>query len=323
MSAPSRIALLAGGVGGAKLAVGLAAVCEPGRLTVIGNVADDQEFHGLWVSPDIDTLTYSLAGLVDPKNGWGLAGDSAATLVALARLGCETWMHLGDRDFATHIYRTEQRRKGVRPSDIARSIARALGVESHIVLPTDDRLQTEVLTPEGWLGFQDYFVRRRCAPEVLGARFAGCTEARATDEAIAAIAEADLVVIAPSNPVVSIAPILAVPGLRAALAQARGYRVAVSPLIGGRPVKGPLDRMIQAAGFSCDNLGVADCYAGLIDALAVDDVDDADRPALRARGLDVLVTTTLMRSRDDKARLAAELIEFARAQWGSALVGAE
>lgn len=304
-----RITLLAGGVGGAKMAVGLAAVTD--ELTVIGNVADDQEFHGLWVSPDIDTVTYTLAGLIDREKGWGLAGDSSRTLESLQRLGCDTWMYLGDQDFATHIYRTEQRRMGVRPSVIAQTIAHALGVRTRIVLPTDDPLQTEVQTPQGWIDFQEYFVRERCAPEVLGVRFRGQDQARPTPEAVAAIRDAELLVIAPSNPIVSIAPILAVPGLGQEFRQARARKVAVSPLIAGRTVKGPADRMLTMAGFSIDSAGIADCYAGLLDGLVIDQRDREDATAVHAKGLNVLITDTLMRSDSDKQRLAEETLGFA------------
>jgi LPPG:FO 2-phospho-L-lactate transferase len=306
-----NVTLLAGGVGGAKLAVGLASLLEPGQLSIIGNVADDQEFHGLWVSPDIDTLTYSLAGLIDRDKGWGLANETSRTLDGLARLGSDDWMYLGDQDFATHIYRTELRRQGVRPSAIAQTIARALGVTANILLPSDDRLQTEVKTARGWLSFQEYFVRKQCRPEVLELRIQGLEHARPTAEALAAIQEADLLIIAPSNPLLSIGPILALPAIRRALETARAPRIAVSPLIGGQTLKGPADRMLAAAGFACSNAGVADCYQGLIDRLVIDSRDVADSAALRERGLEVQVTGTLMHSDADKARLATALLQRA------------
>jgi LPPG:FO 2-phospho-L-lactate transferase len=314
MSAPvPRITLLAGGVGGAKLAEGLAAICPPEQLSIIGNVADDQEFHGLWVSPDIDTLTYSLANLIDRRQGWGLTGESHRVLDGLKRLGCETWMSLGDQDMATHIFRTQLRRQGIRPSAIAQSIAESLGVKANLLLPTDDRLQTQVKTSQGWLTFQEYFVREQCRPEVLDIYIDGADEAWPTPEAIAAIEEADILLIAPSNPVVSIAPILAVPGIRQAVEQSRAQRIAVSPLIGGRTVKGPADRMLIATGHPCSNLGVADSYARLIDSLVIDLEDHADCEALESRGLRVKATATLMTSAEDKTRLAAEVLAFARA----------
>lgn len=313
VSAP-RVTLLTGGVGGAKMAVGLARACQPDQLSIIGNVGDDQLFHGLWVSADIDTLTYTLAELIHPEQGWGLKDDTHNTLDVLGRLGDETWMFLGDKDFATHIYRTAQRTAGVRPSEIASRIATALGVTVPILLPTDDPLHTEIETNEGWLSFQDYFVRLRCQPTVRSVRFRGAESACATPEALAAVEDADIVFIAPSNPVVSIAPILAVSSLKAACTHARGYRIAVSPLIGGTAVKGPTEQMMRASGFSCDSFGVAASYAGLIDALVIDEQDAADAPALREQGLDVLVTPTLMRNDNDKIRLAQQCLAFAERQ---------
>ncbi|WP_346796013.1 2-phospho-L-lactate transferase [Halomonas sp. Bachu 37] len=306
-----RVTLLAGGVGGAKLAEGLAAVCAPERLSIIGNVADDHEFHGLWVSPDIDTLTYSLANLIDRQQGWGLADESHRVLKGLERLGCDTWMSLGDQDMATHIFRTQLRHQGIRPSTIAQSIADSLGVKVNMLLPTDDRLQTLVKTEQGWLAFQEYFVRERCQPEVREIRFEGADEARPTFEALEAIEQADVLLIAPSNPVVSIAPILAVPEIRRAVENSRATRIAVSPLIGGHTVKGPADRMLTAMGYRCSNAGVADSYAGLIDGLVIDEQDRADRAALEADGLQVLTTATLMTSAEEKTRLAQETLAFA------------
>ena len=306
-----RVTLLAGGVGGAKLAEGLATLCPPERLSIIGNVADDQEFHGLWVSPDIDTLTYSLANLIDRQQGWGLAGESHRVLAGLERLGCDTWMSLGDQDMATHIFRTQLRHQGIRPSAIAQSIAESLGVTVNLLLPTDDPVQTRVQTEQGWLAFQEYFVRERCRPEVRDVRFEGAAEARPTPEALAAIESADIVLIAPSNPVVSIAPILAVPGIRRALETTRAVRVAVSPLIGGHTVKGPADRMLAAMGYPCSNLGVATSYAGLLDGLVIDESDRAERSPLETQGLQVMTTATLMTDAEEKARLAEETIAFA------------
>lgn len=308
-----RITLLAGGVGGAKLAEGLTTICPPERLSIIGNVADDQEFHGLWVSPDIDTLTYSLANLIDRQQGWGLAGESHRVLSGLERLGCDTWMSLGDLDMATHIFRTQLRRQGVRPSAIAQSIAKSLGVNINLLIPTDDPLQTRVRTDQGWLAFQEYFVRERCRPEVREVHFEGAVEARPTPEALAAIETADLLLIAPSNPVVSIAPILAVPGIRRAIETSQAPRVAVSPMIGGCTVKGPADRMLCAMGYSGSNLGVAASYAGLIDGLIIDSADRADLSALEAEGLKVMMTDTLMTCIEEKARLAEETLAFANA----------
>lgn len=313
MNTPMKVTLLAGGVGGAKMAEGLAALPDV-DLSIIGNVADDDAFHGLWVSPDIDTLTYSLADVIDRTQGWGVADEGHRALQTLSKLGAETWMTLGDRDFGLHIYRTMRRAKGDRPSDIARDVAKAFGVKPQILLPTDDVVQTRVRTDEGWLSFQEYFVRERCSPEVRELAVHGLSDARPTPEALEAIAGADLIVVAPSNPLVSIAPILDVPGIRAAVSDAAALKVAVSPFIGGKVVKGPADKMMKALGERPDALGVARRYAGFVDALMIDRVDAPLEADIRPEGLDILSSATLMKSRDDKARLASEIVDYARAQ---------
>lgn len=310
---PLNVTLLAGGVGGAKMAEGLAALADA-ELTVIGNVADDEEFHGLWVSPDIDTLTYSLAGLIDRRQGWGVADEGHRALEVLERLGQDCWMSLGDRDFGLHIWRTMRRRRGDRPSTIAADAARAFGVRPRLVLPTDDRVQTRIRTDGGWIGFQEYFVRERCAPEVREIRFEGIEAARPTPEAIEAIGRAGLIVIAPSNPLVSIAPILAVPGIGEALRTAAAPRVAVSPFIAGKVVKGPADRMMAALGMRADVVGVAERYRGLVDMLVIDHADAALAPEVEARGIAAATLDILMRDQADKARLAAEVVGLALAQ---------
>lgn len=310
---PLNVTLLAGGVGGAKMAEGLAALADA-ELTVIGNVADDEEFHGLWVSPDIDTLTYSLAGLIDRRQGWGVADEGHRALEVLERLGQDCWMSLGDRDFGLHIWRTMRRRRGDRPSTIAADAARAFGVRPRLVLPTDDRVQTRIRTDGGWISFQEYFVRERCAPEVREIRFEGIEAARPTPEAIEAIGRAGLIVIAPSNPLVSIAPILAVPGIDEALRAAAAPRVAVSPFIAGKVVKGPADRMMAALGMRADVVGVAERYRGLVDMLVIDHADAALAPEVEARGIAAATLDILMRDQADKARLAAEVVGLALGQ---------
>jgi LPPG:FO 2-phospho-L-lactate transferase len=303
-----RIVVLAGGIGGAKMVQGFADACQPAQLSVIGNVADDWEFHGLWVSPDIDTVVYTLAGLIDETKGWGVHAESFRALDVLNRLGKETWMQLGDQDLGLHLYRTERRRKGDRPSLIAAEIARRLGVEIAILLPTDDPIHTRVRTPTGWLAFQEYFVRERCAPPVLEVRIEGSPEATPTPEALAALRAADLIVIAPSNPILSIGPILAVPGIRDALACARGCRVAVSPLIAGKTIKGPAAEVMRTLGHVPDVGGVAAYYRGLIDALVIDVSDRIAEPILRESGLTIWVEQIVMRSRADKGALAKRVI---------------
>lgn len=307
----SSLVLLSGGVGGAKLVDGFARRAPRRPLDIIGNVGDDVEQHGLWVSPDLDIVTYTLAGLVDDAKGWGIEEDTFHALAMLKRLGEDVWMNLGDRDLATHIYRTKQRRAGVRPTLIALEIARRLGVEQARVLPpTDDFLQTIVETDGGAMNFQEYYLKARCAPEPRDVRFDGADQARSTPEVREAVASAGLIVFAPSNPVASIGPILAVQGVRDALATASATRVAVSPLVGGQSLKGPSDRMMRAKGYSVDPVGVARYYEGLIDALVIDESDRAHTADVEAMGLRVLVTRTVMKSGKDRVRLAGEIAEW-------------
>lgn len=306
-----KVTLLAGGVGGAKMAEGLAALPEV-ELTVICNVADDDCFHGLWVSPDVDTMTYTLAGLIDRQQGWGVADEGHRALSVLETLGNDTWMSLGDRDFGLHIYRTDRRHRGDRPSDIARDVAAQFGVKPRIVLPTDDRVQTRVRTQDGWLSFQEYFVREQCRPEVLELDYRGLKDALPTPEALAAIASADVIIVAPSNPLVSIAPITEIAGMRQALAAAAAPILAVSPLIAGKVVKGPADKMMASLGMRADALGVAERYADFVDHLVVDREDAALAAQISVLGLGCSTSAILMKDLADKTRLAGELMALAR-----------
>jgi LPPG:FO 2-phospho-L-lactate transferase len=305
------IVVLAGGVGGAKMAQGLQAALPPGDLTVVVNTADDFELYGLCISPDLDTVMYTLAGIADPVNGWGVARDTRNTLDAIARYGEEPWFLLGDQDFATHILRTERLRAGRPLSVVTTELSGALGIRSRIVPMTDDRVATLVDTPQGTLEFQDYFVGRRQSDDVLGVRFAGIERAKAHPDALTAIREAEAVVIAPSNPIVSVAPILDTPGMREALDGTPAPVVAVSPIVGGRALKGPAAQMLATLGHEVSALGVARLYAGLIDGLVVDEVDRELVPAIELAGPRVLATTTVMGDEADRRRLAAEVLDFA------------
>ena len=305
------IVALAGGVGGAKMAQGLQAALPPGDLMVVVNTADDFELYGLHISPDLDTVMYTLAGIADPVNGWGVAGDTRHTLEAIARYGQEPWFLLGDQDFATHILRTERLRAGASLSAVTNELCGALGVQSRIVPMTDDRVATLVDTPAGRLEFQDYFVGRHQSDDVLGVTFAGIERATAHPNALSAIREAGAVVIAPSNPIVSVAPILATPGMREALSETPAPIVAVSPIVGGRALKGPAAQMLATLGHEVSALGVARLYAGLIDGLVIDEVDRELAPAIELAGPRVLVAATVMGDEADRCRLATEVLDFA------------
>ncbi|MEM9602689.1 MAG: 2-phospho-L-lactate transferase [Pseudomonadota bacterium] len=303
----TRVVLLAGGVGGAKMAEGFAALDDV-ELSIIGNVADDEAFHGLWVSPDIDTLLYTLSGRINRDQGWGVADEGRRALDVLGELGEDTWMFLGDRDFGLHIYRTMRLQRGDRPSTIAADIAARFGIAARVLLPTDDRVQTRVRTAAGWLSFQQYFVRERCAPDVLELEYEGIEDATAAPDALAALAAADLIVIAPSNPLVSVAPILNVRGIRDALLTASAPVMAVSPLIAGKVVKGPADRMLASLGHRADALGVARLYHDIVHCMVIDSQDAPLASDIRELGVQVRLTDIFMPDAAAKARLARDIL---------------
>ena len=308
---PRAVVLLAGGVGGARVAHGLERHLGS-RLAVVVNTADDVERHGLLVSPDHDTVMYTLAGLDNREWGWGLAGETFAASEMLERYGEETWFRLGDRDLATHIVRTARLRRGDRPTDIARALQRALGVQAPILPMSDSPVRTEVLTDEGWLEFQDYFVRRHQGPAVRDVRFHGLEDATSTPEVDAALEYAEAIVIAPSNPFVSIRPILGVAGIEAGLqtARSRGAPViAVSGIVGGKALKGPADRMLASLGHEASALGVARQYTGIADVFVLDTVDAALEAPIRDLGMRTVVTDTIMADDAARARLAGEILE--------------
>jgi len=310
-----RVVELAGGVGGAKLARGLQAHLGS-RLTVVVNTGDDLERHGLVIWPDHDTVAYTLAGLDDAERGWGLAGETWSVIERLGVLGQDAWFRLGDRDIATHLIRTEHLRRGDRPTEVARRLAELLGVASTILPMTDDEVRTEVLTDDGWLDFQEYFVHRGQAPTVHEIRLRGIANARPTPEVLDAIGAAAVIVIAPSNPMVSVGPILALHGVREALRAARDRAVpvvAVSGIVGGRALKGPADRMLTSLGHEASALGVAGLYADLADAFVLDRIDANLEPAIAELGFRTLVTDTIMSDDDARARLAGDVLEFAGA----------
>jgi LPPG:FO 2-phospho-L-lactate transferase len=300
-----KVVCLSGGVGGAKLARGLYDVL--GRdLTVVGNVGDDLEVLGLHVSPDLDSLLYALAGLNDEERGWGRSGETWRALESARDWGADAWFQLGDLDLGLHLTRTEALARGEPLSVVTRGLARAAGLTTTLLPATDDRVRTHVVTSAGTFSFQDWFVARRHADEVDGLRYEGADEATAAPGVLEAIAEADALVLAPSNPFVSLHPILAVPSVRAALVARRVRCVAVSPLIGGRSVKGPLDRMLTRMAGGTTPAHVAACYEGLLDALVI---DAADEPA--EAPVPLVVTATLMEDRAASLRLAEVVLEVA------------
>lgn len=301
-----KVALLAGGTGGTKLAHGFSLLGPTVELSVVANVGDDAEVHGLHVSPDIDALLYTLAGLIDEERGWGVRHDTHTAHAMFERLGEPAWFTVGDADLATHAHRTRLLREGTSLTDATAAMATALGVDARVLPATDDRYRTRVETDEGTLDFQDYFVRRRQEPEVRGVRLEG--DARPTQAVVAAITEADLIVLGPSNPIVSIGPILELPGVRHALATAVAPRVAVSPIVAGRALKGPADRMLASLGHESTALGVARMYSGLVDRFVLDEADAALAPEVGALGMEVAVLPTVMRTHADRAALARSLL---------------
>jgi LPPG:FO 2-phospho-L-lactate transferase len=305
-----HVLALAGGVGGAKLALGLARVLAPDELTIVVNTGDDETFHGLHVSPDLDTVMYTLAGLANPETGWGIAGDSFRMLDALRRLGADTWFGLGDLDMATHLRRTDLLGRGFTLSEVTGELASALGVRHPIVPMSDDRLRTVAATEQGDLAFQEYFVHRRCEPRITGVRFDGAASARPSPGFRAALASSTAIVYCPSNPLVSIGPVLALEGVSAAVRTFGGPRLAVSPIVGGRALRGPAAKMMAELQEEVSSVGVARRYAGLCDAMVIDTVDRAEAEAIEGMGMRARVTNTVMNTDREKEALAREIVGF-------------
>lgn len=305
-----QVLALCGGIGGAKLALGLYRVLAPGRLTVAVNTGDDFTHLGLHISPDIDTVAYTLAGLSDTERGWGLAGESWHFMEALGRLGGETWFQLGDHDLATHVLRSRRLAAGETLSQVTAALAGRLGIQARLLPMSDDPVRTVVDTAEGRLPFQNYFVEHRCRPRVTAVTFAGAGEARVQNDILTRLAADTLaaIVLCPSNPYLSIDPMLAIPGLRAALKASPAPVVAVSPIIGGQAVKGPTAKIMQELGLPVSNAAIAAHYGDLLDGLIVDEADAAEIPRL---GLPAVATRTLMETLEDRERLARMVLDFA------------
>ena len=305
------ITVLAGGVGAARFLDGLVQRVDPSGVTVICNVGDDFQWHGLHVSPDIDSVIYTLAA-VEGEQGWGIRDDSSATLDALEALGEEPWFAVGDRDLATHLKRTGMLRDGATLSEATAALAQARGVACTLLPVTDDPHPTMVITDDGELEFQDYFVRRRAADAVRGFRFPGAATAQPAPGVLEALREASVVIVAPSNPFVSVGPLLEVAGVRDALVGARGARIAISPIVGGEAIKGPAADMMRALGHEVSAVAVAKMYAGFVDAFVLDAVDAASAPAVERLGLRAIVTNTMMTSRQRRAELAQAVLDSVR-----------
>lgn len=307
------ITVIAGGVGAARLLSGLVGVHDPADISVVANVADDIELHGLHISPDLDTITYTLAGAVDPDTGWGLATDTWAAMDAVDRYRGITWFRLGDRDLGTHLYRTQRLSEGFPLSQVTAEITAAWGLRLRVLPVTDDRVRTMVTVEgEGEIGFQEYFVQRRHAVPVTAVRFDGADAATPAPGVLDAISQAEVVVIAPSNPIVSVDPVLAVPGVRDAVEAARDHTVAVSPIVAGAALKGPADRLLHELGHAATVVGVAELYAPLASVLVIDEADAPLSSAVEAEGLRCLVAPTVMSTAARAGALGTTVLEALR-----------
>ena len=313
-----KVTALAGGTGAAKLLRGLVRIVDPADLTIIGNTGDDAQVWGLHVSPDLDTVMYALAGRLDVERGWGLAAESFHCLDAMSGLGGDTWFNLGDRDLATHLVRTQALRSGRTLSEVTAELGQRLGVVARILPMSDDPVRTRIETPDGWLDFQEYFVREKARPAVRAVAYVGAEQARPAAGVVDAIRDADLVLVCPSNPVTSVGPILAVPGVTDALGKSRTV-VGVSPIIGGAPVSGPAGTLMRARGLEVSAAGVAVAYAPWLRALVVDASDPGAAAAVTRQGVRPVVANTLMTDRASEIALARVVIEQSEAPAGAAV----
>lgn len=306
-----KVVALAGGVGGAKLAYGLYQLVLPENLTIIVNTGDDFEHVGLRISPDLDTVMYTLAELANPVTGWGVKDESWNMMAALARYGGPTWFQLGDRDLATHLLRSQWLREGYPYNWVTAELCRRLGVRCTILPMSEQPVRTMLLTDQGELAFQDYFVHRKCQPVVKEIRFAGADTAQPSKEVSNALRNADLIIFCPSNPLVSIDPILALPSLRRIIAASRAPRMGVSPIVGGAALKGPAAKMMQELGMDVSPSGVARHLQDVLTGLVIDHVDRSQSEAITALGLRTLITNTVMQNEGERVRLAQEILNWA------------
>ena len=303
------ITALAGGVGAARFLTGLMKLVKEEDLTIIGNTGDDIELHGLHISPDIDIVTYTLAGIVDEKKGWGIRDDTFHCLETLEKFGQEAWFALGDRDLATHVFRTALLKKGKKLSEVTAAISRAFGLKVNVLPMTDDPFETRIVTEQGTVHFQEYLVKREAKDEVLGVEYAGADAAKPAAGVVEAVMDAELVVVCPSNPVVSIGTILAVNGVRDALRRTDARKVAVSPIVAGAPIKGPAGKLLKGLGLEVSAYSVAKLYADFLDTFVLDVADSGEKERIEKLGMKVKVTNTVMRTLEDKVNLAKVVLE--------------
>jgi len=298
------ITALAGGVGAARFLQGLVKVVPEKEVTVIVNTGDDIELYGLHISPDLDIVMYTLAGIVDEEKGWGIRGDTFHCLNMLRKYGHETWFNLGDKDFATHIYRTHLLRSGLSLSEATKILCQDFGLKVKILPMTDGKFETKIVTPRGIMHFQEYLVKRKAQDEVIDVLFEGAKEAKPAPGVVDSILNAETVIICPSNPIVSIGTILSLKDIKKAVGETKAKVAAVSPIVGGSPIKGPADKLMRGLGLDVSAYAVADLYRDLLDAFVIDQADRTEKEQIERLGLRVVVTDSIMRSLEDKIRLA-------------------
>ncbi len=305
------ITCLAGGVGAARFLDGLAQIYPPDRITVIVNTGDDLEYLGEYISPDLDIVTYTLAGIVDDEKGWGIKGDTYHCMEQLERYSAETWFRIGDKDLATHLLRTAFLQQGFSLAEVTDKVRTSLGVRVRILPMSSDRVATKVKTSAGLLEFQEYFVKRKFADKVETVTYEGADQAIPVEGVLSALKKSDLIILCPSNPILSIFPILAIPGIRDALGQATGKIVGVSPIVGGKALKGPLDRVMNDLGLEVSAYGVAQLYQGMLDGFVIDEVDQSLSSKISSLGMKVVATRTIMNTLEAKVHLAEETVKLA------------
>lgn len=304
-----KITALAGGVGAARFLTGLIKVVKPEDLTVIVNTGDDINLYDLHISPDVDIVTYTLVGIVDEVKGWGIKDDTFQALASLKTLGADTWFNLGDRDLATHIYRTNRLRQGATLTEVTDEIRTKLGLQTRILPMSNDHFETKIRTPQGTMHFEEYFVKHQCKPKFLGVEFDGGATAKPAPGVLDAILDADLIIVCPSNPVVSVGTILSLAGVRDALRRSKARVVAVSPIVAGATIKGPADKMLSGLDVEVSAFGVAEFYSGFLDAIVIDCKDADQQQRIEKLGVAVSVTNTVMRSLEDKVALAKVVLQ--------------